>query len=148
MTFTVIEARSITSGDVGAYTAEPITWSRVNGHPQGVLPVVVPGMPNGSVRIIYNMSVPNAPSLVLVIKGSHHVRLDVNQEHLDIPGTHLQWTSPEGVDQPAIDARGAFPGIAEDGIVDDVRYERLLRAFAEHVGIGVSPDFWTPVEVS
>lgn len=142
MSFTLPEVLYLTRGQASAWLRGEIVWTEVNGSVRGEVAVAAEGFGDDDVKIVYNLGRRNFPSLVLTIRRRHCWRLDVNQEHLNLPGTHLQRSDATGRELEAIDARDMFPPIPEDGTVSGEQYHALLGAFARYFEIARGTLVW------
>lgn len=145
--FTKAEILHLTGGGANAVLVGSVQWR--GGGRRGDVEVDAAGFPRGSVRFVLNLQTPNSPSIVLIVRGSHAWRLDVNVAHRELPGTHMQETDELGRELQALDARGLFPPIPEQGNVDGHQYRALFLAFAAHLNVdGGGLDWSDPPERS
>lgn len=142
MSFTHAEVLYLTSGDAAAYVQGAVTWHATNRTWRGEAAVLAAGFPDGSIRFVLNIAVPNEPSFVLIIKGRHCWRLDVNVPHKALPGTHLQENDATGRELQALDAQHMFPPIPEEGSVGGEQYAATFKAFAEYLNISTAAMDW------
>lgn len=143
MSFSVVDVLAIVDGHAGAWLDGPVTWVAMNGAWRGEVAVWAAGFDPGEVKFVLMTTLrPNAPTFVLMLRGGDCRRLDVNQEHIDLPSTHEQGRNYSEGDEWARDARGLYPEIPETGIVGGEQYVATFLAYAASLGIGQGTFEW------
>lgn len=142
MTFTRVEVRRLTSGDANAWLDGPPVWRGVNGQWRGEVSVWADHLDLGDAVFWLMVTRRNQPTFVLVVRGTHCRRLDVNAPHRDLPSTHIQGRDDPADMEFAKGAEGLFPPIPEAGTVAGEQYAATFTAFAEHLGVGLGSFEW------
>lgn len=150
MSYSRAEFFQLTANDGHVVAFGELEWTEINGSWRATVDVVAPGFTLG--EVLLQMKVPRRkpaePTTVLIVRGEHAKRVDVNGEHRGVRETHVQWrTTPDSATEYESAPDWFYPVPLSDTVTEGA-YRRVFQDSAQTLGVDIRGVTWNePPEV-